>query len=133
MCDFCKIINKELNANIVCETSECVAFLDYAPINKGHVLICPRKHASSIVDMTDETLMDINAIVRKLVKVYEKEYGAKSYTIMQNGGECCDYGHFHFHVFPRYDGDGFGYTQSDAKHEYSKEVSDFLGKKMLEV
>lgn len=133
MCDFCKIMNKEIGANIVCETTHCVAFLDYEPINKGHVLICPRKHAASIVDMPDEILMDINSIVRKLVKVYEKEYGAKSYTTMQNGGECCDYGHFHYHVFPRYDGDGFEYTVSNIKHEYSKEVSNFLGEKMKEV
>lgn len=123
MCDFCKIIKKELDTDIVYETERNIVFLDYAPINEGHVLICPKLHADSIVDMPAETLAEICELIKKIVKVYEKEYGAKGYSVMQNGGECCEYGHFHVHVFPRYSEDGFGWTDSGKEYEHSSRVA----------
>lgn len=123
-CDFCNIINKELNAYVVNETDKSIAFLDMGPINEGHVLIVPKVHTSSIVNISDEVILDLTEQARKLVKFYEKEYGAKSYSVMQNGGECCDYGHFHLHVFPRYQGDGFGWTDGGEKDGYNEEVAN---------
>lgn len=35
-------------------------------------------------------------------------------------------GHRHFHVFPRYQNDGFGWTASEEKFEYSQNVADKL-------
>lgn len=128
MCDFCKIIKKELATDIVYETEKNIIFLDYAPINEGHVLICPKIHAASIVDMPADTLAEIGELIKKVVGVYQKEYGAKSYSVMQNGGECCEYGHFHVHVFPRYEGDGFGWTDAGKEHEHSERVAEILRK-----
>ena len=45
---------------------------------------------------------------------------------MQNGGEFNDIGHYHMHVFPRYKGDGFGWTFSDKKHNFSQEIAKEL-------
>ncbi|MCQ2516400.1 MAG: HIT family protein [Saccharofermentans sp.] len=126
MCDFCKIINKEIDAHVVHETKRNIVFLDYCPTNKGHVLICPKIHASTILDIPDDTLMEINSIIKKLVKFYQDQYGAKSYTIMQNGGECCEYGHYHMHCFPRYEGDGFGWVDSGKEHDHSEGVAKSL-------
>jgi len=130
MCDFCKIINKELDAHIICETDKNTAFLDYEPINEGHVLIVPKIHVDSIIDVTDDILADMNGIIRKLVCAYKKIYKAECYSIMQNGGKCCDYGHFHLHVFPRFDGDGFGWTDSGRPSEYSERVATLLREEM---
>lgn len=124
MCDFCKIIKKELATQVVYETEQNIAFLDYAPINEGHVLICPKIHAASIVDMPAETLAEIAEIIKKIVVLYEKEYGAKGYSVMQNGGECCEYGHFHVHIFPRYPDDGFGWTDSGKEYAHSESVAE---------
>lgn len=126
MCDFCKIISKELDAHIVCETDKNIAFLDYEPINEGHVLIVPKIHVDSITDVADDILVDINDIIRKLVRAYRKVYKTDGYSIMQNGGKCCDYGHFHMHVFPRFDGDGFGWTDSCRPSEYSARIASVL-------
>lgn len=131
MCDFCKIINKEIDAFIVHETDKNIVFLDYAPINEGHVLIVPKIHKSSILNMPNETLAEINEIIKKIVAIYEKEYGAKSYSIMQNGGECCDYGHYHMHVFPRYKADGFGWTDAGKKYEFSQNVANKIRKAFI--
>lgn len=40
--EFSKIINKESDAYIVWETDKNIAFLDYNPINEGHMLIVPK-------------------------------------------------------------------------------------------
>lgn len=51
---------------------------------------------------------------------------------MQNGGEFCDFGHAHFHVFPRYDNDGFGWTygseEKNADREAAEKIRTQLGR-----
>lgn len=117
-----------MEAYIVCETDKDIVFLDYEPINEGHVLIVLKVHTDSIVDIPNDFLMDMNEMVRKVGCAYQKVYGAEGYSIMQNGGSCCDYGHFHMHVFPRFGNDGFGWTDSERPSDYSGEVAEKLRK-----
>lgn len=124
MCDFCNIANGTQNAYKVLEKETHVAFLDMGPINEGHVLIVPKLHKGTIVDIPNEILVDIFDSAKEIVIALEKTYGNRGYTIMQNGGENCDFGHFHLHVFPRYKDDGFGWTDSGVAHEYSQAVAD---------
>lgn len=126
MCDFCKIANKQLSAYIVYENDNVIAFLDYEPIHEGHTLICPKEHVDSIDKLSEEVVMDIMIVARKLAGAYRKIYGNDSYSIMQNGGKCCDYGHMHFHIFPRYENDGFGWVYPGGESEYSELVAEKL-------
>lgn len=80
--------------------------MDIDPINEGHVLIVSKYHVSMIYDIPFDVLTDILEVMRRIAAVYDAEFGAKGYSIMQNGGEFCDFGHFHVHVFPRYKEDG---------------------------
>ena len=43
-CIFCKIIKKEIPADIVFEDSKTIAFLDINPASKGHTLVMPKNH-----------------------------------------------------------------------------------------
>ena len=126
MCDFCKIANKQLSAYIVYENDNVIAFLDYEPIHEGHTLICPKEHVDSIDKLSEEVVMDIMIVARKLAGAYRKIYGNDSYSIMQNGGKCCDYGHMHFHIFPRYENDEFGWVYPEEESEYSELVAEKL-------
>lgn len=110
MCVFCDIIEKKADAKIVYETGRVIAFLDIEPISDGHVLVLPKLHADSVTKIPKEYLTEVMETAVKIVEVFEKEYKHTGYSIMQNGGECCDFGHFHLHVFPRVKGDGFGWT-----------------------
>ena len=47
MCVFCKIVNKEIPANIVYEDKNYMAFYDINPKAKVHILIIPKKHIES--------------------------------------------------------------------------------------
>ena len=124
MCVFCEIINKQLEAHIVYEDNLLISFLDIDPIHEGHVLIVPKQHVDSIEKLSDETLTDIMSVARKIVVALKGIYGNEGYSIMQNGGKFCDYGHAHFHVFPRYDNDGFGWTYPEGESEYSERVAE---------
>ena len=49
---------------------------------------------------------------------------------MQNGGEFCDFGHFHLHIFPRYIKDGFGWNYPEGPFEYSENVANKIRKEL---
>lgn len=123
-CVFCKIIKREAPCHMIYESDTIMSFLDIDPIHEGHVLIVPKLHESSIDNVPLDVLKDIMALAQKIVKAQTKLYGNKGYSIMQNGGAFCDFGHFHVHVFPRYQDDGFGWTypEGDSK-EYSENVA----------
>ncbi|SCW57713.1 Diadenosine tetraphosphate (Ap4A) hydrolase [Ruminococcaceae bacterium YRB3002] len=126
MCLFCDIAAHEHEAFIVDETERTVTFLDIAPANEGHVLIIPKLHVDSIVDMPDEYVLEMTAVARRMVKAFAKVYGAAGYGIMQNGGANCEFGHFHLHVFPRLEGDGYDWIYPEGPKEVSQAVADRL-------
>ena len=130
MCEFCKIINRQQPAYIVYEDKKLISFLDIEPANEGHVLVVPKEHTDSIDKLPEYTLMDIMAVLRKIVIIFRKIYGNDGYSIMQNGGKCCDFGHIHFHVFPRYENDGFGFIYPEGNFEYSAAVAEKLRKEI---
>lgn len=130
MCVFCDIINKCSPAHIVYEDDKLITFLDMDPVNEGHVLIVPKQHVDSVDKLGDDTLIDVLHVAQKMVQALKEVYHNEGYTIMQNGGKYCDFGHAHFHVFPRYDSDGFGWTCNETQAEYSDVVAKRLGEKM---
>lgn len=109
-----------------------ISFLDIEPIHEGHVLIVPEQHVNSIDKLSDDTLANIMNVAKKIVVVLKEVYKNKGYSIMQNGGKYCDFGHAHFHVFPRYDNDGFGWTYPKDKAECSGKVADMIIKRLEE-
>ena len=124
MCVFCEIIKRKSPAHIVYENDKLISFLDIEPINEGHVLIVPKQHVDTIEELSDETLTDIMGVAKKIVTALKDIYGNEGYSIMQNGGAFNDVGHYHLHIFPRYSGDGFGWTDSGKQFEHSQNVAD---------
>src|SRR3712207_262669 len=62
-CLFCRIVRKEIPAQIVAETDDCVAFRDINPQAPLHVLVIPREHVPSLNDATDPALVGRLALV----------------------------------------------------------------------
>ncbi|WP_312923902.1 HIT family protein [Empedobacter brevis] len=108
-CIFCQIINKEISADIFFEDEELIAFLDIDPINKGHLLIVPKIHILDLDELNEKQLFHLMNITKSLLINLKKEYSIDGYSIMQNGGNFNDIGHFHLHLLPRYINDGFGW------------------------
>lgn len=52
-CVFCRIVRGEIPAQMLANTADCVAFRDLAPQAPVHILIVPRKHVTSLDDLTE--------------------------------------------------------------------------------
>ena len=71
---FEKIIDKELEADIIYEDDKIIAFNDIAPIAPTHILIVPKKKISSINDLEkeDKELMgEMFILAKELAKKYK--------------------------------------------------------------
>jgi len=107
VCVFCEIISGNLPARIVKETEETIAFLDIDPIQKGHVLVIPKRHVPDLTDMTDVELNQVMTLCQDVMGSLRAAYNPDSISIIQNNGECMAFPHVHFHVVPRFTEDGF--------------------------
>lgn len=125
-CVFCKIIAKQAPAHVIYESENIEAFLDIEPINEGHVLIVPKVHESSIDRIPLDTITEIIELAQRIVTALKETYHMDGYSMMQNGGAFCDFGHCHFHIFPRYKEDGFGWKYPVGASEYSEKVAEKL-------
>lgn len=100
-CIFCKIINNEIPSNKVYEDDEILAFKDVNPQMPIHILVVPKKHIKSILDLSkeDEQLVGkIFSIIKKIaIDLGIEENG---FRVISNCGE--DAGqtvkHLHFHI-----------------------------------
>ena len=55
-CLFCKIIKGEIPSAKVYEDDDVFAFLDIAPMKKGHTLVVPKNHSKTLVEANDEDI-----------------------------------------------------------------------------
>ena len=62
-CLFCRIVRREVPAQIVAETDDCVAFRDINPPAPVHVLVIPREHVPSLNETRDAALVGRLALV----------------------------------------------------------------------
>lgn len=101
-CIFCKIIKGEIPSTLVYENEHVIAFEDINPEAPKHLLIIPRKHIPSTMDITDE---DKKVIVPEVFTAIE--YLAKKFNLDKDGfrivNNCGSYGgqtvdHLHFHL-----------------------------------
>lgn len=53
-CLFCKMVSGEIKPDTVMETDDILAFRDISPQAPTHILIIPKKHISTINDITPE-------------------------------------------------------------------------------
>lgn len=107
-CIFCKIINKQLKAEIIYETPEVIAFLDTNPINHGHILVVPKKHVEHLTELDDNDVSAAMAVARKLMKALLDSDDWDGVNLLQNNYEAAGQmvPHVHFHLVPRKIGDG---------------------------
>lgn len=124
MCVFCEIAAQKRDAKVVYEDEVCMAFLDTDPISEGHVLLIPKAHYLDADEMPEETFVHMMRASRRLIRAIKQAYGPAGYSVMQNGGEFNDIGHYHLHIFPRNEGDGFGWVSPDRKFDVSSVTAD---------
>ncbi len=110
-CIFCKIASGDIPCAKVYEDDKVIAFLDIAPMKKGHTLVVPKEHHKGLIDMPDNILAETIKAVKKVAKAVVKATNADGFNIEQNNGSVAGQGvmHFHFHIIPRHENDGLNH------------------------
>ena len=125
-CIFCKIASGEIQHNKVYEDKYSVAFLDKNQLNVGHTLIISKKHFENLEDIPEEELVNMIKAVKKIGKGMLKI--ADGLNVLQNNKKMAGQAinHIHFHLIPRYNGDGRSF-----EWEYKRSVTDLESKEFL--
>lgn len=109
-CVFCKILAREIPSTTVFENDRVAAFLDVNPMEKGHVLVVPRRHWPTLADVpgpaaggADRAVWNETADTVRLVAKAALRAGWPGANVLQCNGEAAGQtvGHLHFHVIPR--------------------------------
>ncbi len=100
-CVFCKIIKGEIPSDKVYEDEEIIAFKDINPVTPIHILVVPKKHIATLLDVKKEDSYLISKIYQVINKI-AKDLGIEEngFRVIANCGK--DSGqevmHIHFHL-----------------------------------
>ena len=107
-CIFCKIVNRKVQAKILSETYNSMAFLDAFPLSKGHSLVIPKNHRQKIQDLLPDEVADLFSMVRHVTSKVDRLTGATLVAIHNGKNAGQEVPHLHVHIVPRTSGDSAG-------------------------
>jgi histidine triad (HIT) family protein len=99
-CLFCRIIAKEIPADVVLERDDVLAFRDVNPQAPTHVLVIPKDHVTSLEALADEHGELIVSLVHAANEVARQEGVADGFRVVTNVGPAAGQSveHLHLHV-----------------------------------
>lgn len=111
-CVFCEILAGRLPSSLVWQDDVCAAFMDIQPVNPGHLLVVPNRHAVCLADLEPEEGAHVFRVAQRIADaVRHSDVRCEGLNLFLADGEAAgqDVFHVHLHVIPRYRGDGFGF------------------------
>ncbi|MEZ9471933.1 HIT family protein [Vibrio lentus] len=121
-----KIVSREIEAVIVYESDDVIAFADHNPINFGHILICPTHLYANYIDLPEGVLTEIHSVARQVYRRIEEAFKPDGISFLQNNGEFNELSHYHLHIFPRFEGDQFGWQSSELGIQSTEKLHESL-------
>jgi len=108
-CIFCKIAAGQIPCFKVYEDEVVLAFLDIGPLVRGHTLVVPKRHVTTVMETPAEVLAAVNQRIPKITRAVLAATGAKScHVLVNNGADALQsVPHLHYHILPRTPGDAF--------------------------
>lgn len=133
-CVFCKIVTKDLPAEIVYEDDGALGFLDLRPIAPGHVLVIPRRHVSNIRSLPENEIGPVFVAVKRIAQALAKTFTPDGFSYGINEGITTGQAveHLHIHIVPRFNGDG-GKSFHSIVQNYPKEDLKTIAKKIGQI
>ena len=105
-CKFCQIVGKALDAAVVFEDSESLAFLDHRPLFRGHVLLIPKDHYETLADLPPDHGGRLFRTAQLLSIAVERGMRADGTFLAINNRVSQSVPHLHVHIVPRRKKDG---------------------------
>ena len=98
-CIFCKILKREIPSTIVFEDEYCLAFEDINPQAPVHILVIPKKHIPTTLDIKEEDKELIGHLVVVAAKIArEKGIAEGGYRLVVNTNSDAGQTVFHVHL-----------------------------------
>lgn len=122
---FSKIISKEIPCHKIAETDTCIAFLDIFPIQKGHLLVIPKKEVNNLFDLDNENYTSLMFFTKKVAKALEKTILCAKVGVSVIGLEVP---HAHIHLIPINSIDDMNFNKEKLK--FSSDEFNQMAKKI---
>jgi histidine triad (HIT) family protein len=134
-CLFCKIIAKQILAQIVYEDDHALAFLDIHPHAPGHTMVIPKTHAPNLLELPPEEIGPLFVAVQHVGEMLSKAFapdGMDGITMGANQGRASgqEVDHLHVHLLPRWHNDG-GHAVQSVVNNPPKESLDEILRRLL--
>jgi len=99
-CIFCKNLPKVL------ENDLAYCLYDIKPITKGHMLVIPKRHHTTLFESTPEEIKAVFELIQQAKELLLKEYKPDGFNWVANCGDAAGQivMHAHMHLLPRYKG-----------------------------
>lgn len=94
---FSKIIAKQIPSYKIAENNLFYAFLDIAPLQKGHTLVVPKIEVDNFFDLDENYLNEILVFAKPIAKAIEQTFNCNRVSIVTVGLEVP---HAHLHLIP---------------------------------
>jgi histidine triad (HIT) family protein len=128
-CLFCRIAAGGLEAAVVFQDAETVAFLDHRPLFPGHCLLIPKAHIETFGDLPPAGIQPLFANARLLAQAVEQAMGAEGSFVAINNKVSQSVPHLHVHVVPRRRKDGLrGFFWPRGKYRDAEEMEEVRAK-----
>lgn len=128
-CIFCKIIAKEIPAEILFENESAIAILDVNPIHYGHALVIPKNHHKDFLEVPEHELPGVMHAVHVVARAIVKSFDLRGFNFFSNNGTVAGQSvfHFHIHITPRYPDDNIRFVLQLKRYE-GDEMKDVAAK-----
>lgn len=133
-CIFCSILSGKAPASFVYRDELVAAFMDIQPVNLGHVLVVPVRHAPFMADVTAgeaAAMMRVAQATTAALRASTLQCEGVNYFLADGEAAMQEVFHAHLHVFPRFKGDGFGlrfseeyYTRRPPRPELDQQAAE---------
>ena len=131
---FAKIIRGEAPCYKVYEDEDVLAFLDLFPQSRGHTLVIPKQAAArNLLDIDADNLCKVTLATQKVARAVAEELAPAGIQIAQFNGAPAGQTvfHIHFHIVPRYEGQGLGVHAAQKADEADlKDLQERLAKRL---
>ncbi|CDJ60065.1 HIT domain-containing protein, putative [Eimeria maxima] len=128
---FAKILDGRLPSYKIFETEHSLAILDAFPTAPGHSLLISKAPVATVMELNEQQAADVLKELPRLCRAVQLATNCDGVNVLHNGGAAAGQivHHLHFHVLPRFSGDGlFSQPQSAKSMITAEEATAVLGK-----
>ncbi|MEM7183336.1 MAG: HIT domain-containing protein [Spirochaetota bacterium] len=105
-CILCAVRDKDPDVPnlVIAETALSIVSINLYPYNPGHLIIFPKRHILSYLDLSEEEALDIHRLSQKSIKILTEAWHPQGFNLGYNIGKFSggSIPHIHRHIVPRF-------------------------------